>query len=250
MQEVGVDRKRRLAAFVLGDRDLVLLREGEERAPGGEAPLAPRRDDLDVGLEGIGRELEAHLVVALAGRAVGDRVRPDLAGDVDEMFGDQGPSDRGAEQILTLVLGVGAEHREHVVADELLAYVLDVNVLGFDAEELGLPARRLELFALAEIGGEGDDLGAIFSLQPFEDDRCVQPARIGENDAFDLRLLRARHGGSHQEEEASWGHDGERSAGLIEARVVRATRSGHMNTTNRNGASLSPAFRPQGRARR
>jgi hypothetical protein len=30
-----------------------------------------------------------------------------------------------------------------------------------DAEQLGLLARRLQLLALAEIGGEGDDLAAV-----------------------------------------------------------------------------------------
>ena len=40
----------------------------------GQVPFAPRRDHLDVGLERVIAELEAHLVVALAGGAVGDRV--------------------------------------------------------------------------------------------------------------------------------------------------------------------------------
>src|SRR5271169_5908217 len=67
-------------------------------------------------------------------------------------------------------------------------------MLGFYAEQLGLPARRLELLALAKVGGEGEDIGAIFGLQPFEDDRGVEPARIGEHDAFDLWFLWAWHG--------------------------------------------------------
>ena len=167
---------------------LVLLGEGEERGAGGETPLAPGRDDLDVGLERIGRELVAHLVVALAGRAVRDSVGPDFAGDLDQPLGDERPRDRGAQEILALVLGVGAEHREHVVAHELLAQVLDEDVLGLDAEHFGLLAGRLQLFALAEIGGEGDDLRAVFGLQPLEDDGGVQPARIGEDDALDLGL--------------------------------------------------------------
>ena len=41
-------------------------------------PFAPGGDDLDVGLQRIVAELEAHLVVALAGRAVGDRIGADL----------------------------------------------------------------------------------------------------------------------------------------------------------------------------
>ena len=172
----------------------MLFGEGDERVAGGELPFAPGRDDLDVGLERVSRQLEAHLIVALAGRAMGDRVSADLAGDLDQMLGDQRPRDRGAEQVEALVLRVGAEHREHVVAHEFLAHVLDEDVLGLDAEQLGLLARGLELLALAEIGGEGDDLRAIFGLQPLEDDGRVQPARIGEDDALDLRLLGARHG--------------------------------------------------------
>ena len=59
---------------------------------------------------------------------------------------------------------VGAEHREDEVAHELLAQVLDEDVLGLDAEHLGLVARRLELLALAEVGGEGHDLARRYSV--------------------------------------------------------------------------------------
>src|SRR3954468_8045859 len=47
------------------------------------APLPPRRDDADVGLQRIIAELKADLVVALAGGAVADGVGADLAGDLD-----------------------------------------------------------------------------------------------------------------------------------------------------------------------
>jgi hypothetical protein len=79
-------------------------------------------------------------------------------GDLDQALGDQRPRDRGAEQVLALIDGIGAEHREDEVAHEFLAQVLDEDVLGLDAHHLGLLARRLELLALAEVGGEGDDL--------------------------------------------------------------------------------------------
>ena len=59
---------------------------------------------------------------------------------------------------------------------------------GLDAEQFRLAARRLELLALAEIGGEGHHLGAIFRLQPFQDDRGVQPAGIGEHHLADAFL--------------------------------------------------------------
>ena len=65
-----------------------------------EIPFAPWRDDFDVGLERVIGELEAHLVVALAGRAMGDGIGADLLGDLDLLLGDQRPRNRGAEQIL------------------------------------------------------------------------------------------------------------------------------------------------------
>ncbi len=103
MQEVGVDRERRLAALVLGDRDLVLLGKGDELLARAQVPFAPGRDDGHVGLQRIIAELEAHLVVALAGGAVDDRVGADLFGDLDLLLGDQRPGDGGAEQIVALV---------------------------------------------------------------------------------------------------------------------------------------------------
>ena len=47
----------------------------------GHAPAADRGDDLEVGRERPRRHLEADLVVALAGAAVGDAVGTEPAGD-------------------------------------------------------------------------------------------------------------------------------------------------------------------------
>ena len=161
MQQIGVDRERRLAALVLGDRNLMLLGELDQLGARGQIPFPPGRDHGHVRLQRVIRELEAHLVVAFAGGAMGDGIGADLLGDLDLLLGDQRPRDRGAEQILPFIERVGAEHRKHVVAHEFLAQVLDEDVLRLDAEQFGLLARRLELLALAEIGGEGDHLAAI-----------------------------------------------------------------------------------------
>jgi hypothetical protein len=72
---------------------------------------------------------------------VADGVGAGQQRDLDLALGDQRPGDRGAEQVLALVERVGAEHREHEVAHELFAQVLDVDVLGLDAEQLGLGLR-------------------------------------------------------------------------------------------------------------
>ena len=51
--------------------------------------------------------------------------------------------------------------------------------------ELGLAAGGFEFLALAEIGGEGDDLAAVGGLQPAQDDAGVQAAGVGEHDLAD-----------------------------------------------------------------
>ncbi|MFT3810456.1 MAG: hypothetical protein QM698_11105 [Micropepsaceae bacterium] len=145
-------------------------------------PLAPGGDDLHVGLQRVIAEFEADLIVALAGRAMGDGVGAEAVGDVDLLFRDERAGDGGAEQILALIDRIGAEHREDEVAAEFVAHVLDENVLRLDAQQQRLLARRFKLAPLAEIGGEGDDLAAIFGLQPFQDHRGVETARIGEDD--------------------------------------------------------------------
>ena len=240
MQEVRVGRERRFAALVLGDRDLMLLGEGDERGARCEAPLPPRRDHPDVRLERVGREFEAHLVVALAGRAMGDCVGADLARDFDQTLGDEGSRDRRAEQDLALVLGVGAEHREHVVAYEFLAQVLDEDVFGLDPKHLRLLARGFELLALSEVGGEGDDFGAVGRLQPLEDDGSVEAAGIGEDDALDLglgaghRLERPGLGGVRPD---LWWRG--RPAQPPRARITSGRAPGRSRTLRRAGATIA-----------
>ena len=181
VQEVRIDRERRFAFLTLGNRDLVIARKCEQVFAALEFPFAPRRDDLDAGLERVIAELEAHLIVALAGGAMRHRIRAGFARDLDLLLCDQRPRDRGAEKIKALVLRVGAEHREDVIAHELLAHVLDEDVFFLDAGAQRFFARGRKLAALAEIGGEGDDLAVIGRLQPFQDDRGVEAAGIGEH---------------------------------------------------------------------
>ena len=181
--------KGRVAALVLLNGNLILLGEFDQRGARGEIPFAPGRDHRDIRLQGVIAEFEPHLIIALAGGAVTDRVGPHLAGDFDLLLGDQRPRDRGAEQIEPFILGVGAKHRKDIVAHEFLAQILDEDVFGLHAEQFGLGARRREFLALAEVGGEGDDFRAIGRLQPFQNDRSVESSRIGEDDAFNFFLM-------------------------------------------------------------
>ncbi len=171
MQKVGIDREGGFAALVPGHRNLVLLGEVDQVGPRLELPFAPWRDHLDRRIEGVGGQLESDLVVAFAGRTVGDGVGAGLVGDLDEALGDQRAGNRRSEEVDPLIDRVHPHHREDEVADEFLAKVLDVDLL--DPHQFRLLAGRLQLLALSEIGGEGDDLGAVGGLKPLEDDRGV-----------------------------------------------------------------------------
>ena len=60
---------------------------------------APWRDNLDVGLEAVEGELEADLVVALAGAAVRDVVAALLLSDGHHTAGNNGARERGTKEV-------------------------------------------------------------------------------------------------------------------------------------------------------
>ena len=185
VQEVRVHGVGGFLAVLL-DGDAVGFGVGEQLFAAVEIPLSPGGDDRDVGIEGEISQLETHLVVAFARRAVADGIRTREACDLDLAFGDQRTGDGGAQEILALVDGIGPEHREDVVAHELLAQVLDEDIFGFDTEFQRLFSGRFDLFALADVGGEGDHFAVVLVLEPFENDTGVETAGVGEYDFFDL----------------------------------------------------------------
>ena len=100
--------------------------------------------------------------------------------NLDQPLRDERPRDGCAKQIKPFIDRVRPEHGKNEVAHEFFAHILDEDLRR--THHLGLPAGRFQLFALAQVGGEGDNLAAIFGLQPFQDDRGVETAGIGEND--------------------------------------------------------------------
>jgi hypothetical protein len=125
---------------------------------------------------------------------VRDRVSIFLARNLDQALRNQRARDRGSQQVLAFIDGVGTEHREDEVANEFLSQVVDVNA--FHPCRFGLGACRLELFTLADVGGKGDHFALVDILKPFQDHGGVQAAGIGENDFLDLtHRRRARRTG-------------------------------------------------------
>jgi len=112
---------------------------------------------------------------------VGDGVGVGAMGNGHLLAGDQRAGDGRAQQVVVLVDRPGLEHLEAELLGELLAEVLDDDLIG--AAGLGLLHQPGQLVALAEIGGEGHELHARVSLlQPRQDDRGVKAAGIGEHD--------------------------------------------------------------------
>ena len=69
-----------------------------------DVPDAPGGDDLHVRRQGFDRQFKAHLIVALASRAVANGGRAFLFGDFHQLFGDDGPRKARAQQVFLLSL--------------------------------------------------------------------------------------------------------------------------------------------------
>ena len=115
--------------------------------------------------------LEPDLIVTLASGAVAYRVGASFPRDFDLALGNQRSCDRSAEQIDTLVQGIGPEHRKDEIADEFLAQVVVPISL---RPPLRLFPRRF-VFPLSKIDGEGNHLAIVGLLQPFQNDDVSSP---------------------------------------------------------------------------
>jgi len=169
-----------------GDRDAARVRVVDRVLAAADRPLTPRRDDGQVGGECGEGHLEADLIVPLAGASVREGVGADAARDLDLALGDERSRHRGAEQILAVVDRAGAQGGKDEVANELLAKILDVAFGRARGERLLAHAAELRA-ALADVGGDADDARVVVLTKPRNDDRGVEPARVGEDDG-------ARHG--------------------------------------------------------
>ena len=146
---------------------------------------------MDFRVQGIIAKLKPDLIVALAGRAMADGISAGLGSDFNLAFGNQRSRNRGTEQIDALINRIGAEHREHKIADKFFAEILDINL--FNTSGFSLGPRRLNLFPLTEISGKGNDLAVIFFLQPAQNDGRIQPARIGQYHLVNVSFIDRRH---------------------------------------------------------
>ena len=194
VQQVGVHGVRALALLHF-HRNVALFAVLQQLLAGVQIPLTPGSNHLHTRLQRIGAQLETHLVVTLASRAVRNGIGAGFIGNIDQTLGNQRAGNGGTQQVLALVDGIGAEHREHIIAHKLFAQVLDVDFL--NAQRFRLGTRRLNFLALADVGGEGHHLAAVGVLQPPNNNGSIQATGIGQHHLFNIRhaLLQTEQNG-------------------------------------------------------
>jgi len=150
-------------------------------------PFPPRGDDFHARREVLDGQLKTHLVIALAGAAVGNRVRAFLEGDLRETLGDHGTRRRRAEQVVFV-------HRARLHGgDDVFVHVLVGQIFNIELGSAGFERFLLQAFqlaaALTDVARDRDDFasGVVF-LEPGDDDGCVESAGISQYD-----LLNAGH---------------------------------------------------------
>ncbi|MNY52678.1 hypothetical protein D3C86_1883690 [compost metagenome] len=108
--------------------------------------------------------------------------------NVHHTLRNQRTGDAGAEQVLAFIQSARLEHRIDEVTREFVTQIIDVDLRRAGCE--GFFLQTVQLFLLADIGCKSDNLRIIGFFQPFQYDRGIQPAGIGEHDFF------FRHGGA------------------------------------------------------
>ena len=132
-----------------------------------------------VGVKGGDADLDAHLVVALAGAAVGHGVGPFSMGRLHQVTGDERASQGGGQGVLVFIDRTGLESREQEVPHQGIP---PVHGKGLRRPHLQRPLPDGLQVHHAQVDGQGNHVGVIVLLEPGNGNRCVQPAAVGEDD--------------------------------------------------------------------
>ena len=136
-----------------------------------ERRLAKRRTAGQRRVESPHRQLDAHLIVPLAGAAVRHDVGAIPAGVLDQKRGDQWAGERRRERIAVFVECIGSQRHQSILHDEALPRVDQHGVVGAQRERLcaygiqrGLRAGSGNRIAFTQVDRHRDD------VVPFKDE--------------------------------------------------------------------------------
>ncbi len=112
------------------DRNVVCLSKLDGILAASDTPFAPWGNYFQFRVQRLVGELEADLIVPLAGGTMGDGVRTFQLGDFHLTFGDKRAGHGRAQKIFPLVDRPRHHGGKNVVGEELLPQVFDVNLTG------------------------------------------------------------------------------------------------------------------------
>ena len=141
--------------MLLGECDLDITGQGQ---------ITNRADGLQGRVDGSDGHLETHLIVALAGATMGDRIGSELVGGTHKMLGDERTGDGGDQRVHAFVHGVGLQGLHAVFVGKL---VTGINHIGFDGAtgQSTLLDGFKAFAALTDVKGHGHDILAGTFLQ-------------------------------------------------------------------------------------
>ena len=125
------------------------------------APIADGGDDFQVGSQGGDAHINPHLVVALAGAAMGYGVGPLGLGRLYQVAGDKGAAQGGSQGILLLVDGAGLQSGKEKLVDQGFP---PVHGQGLGRAHLQGPFPDGGQIHHSQVNGQGDDVGPVFLL--------------------------------------------------------------------------------------
>src|SRR5262249_16033725 len=108
-----------------GDGNIALFGVRDRVVSGSDVPFPPGRDDFELWRERLVCELEAHLVVSLAGATVGKGVSALCKRYFNLTFREKRPGNGRTEQVLAFIHRSGFHKRPQVLRYEFMAKILD-----------------------------------------------------------------------------------------------------------------------------
>ena len=147
-----------------------------------QGQVAHGGDAIHVRGHGGDGHLEADLIIALAGAAVGDGRGPELSGSLDQVLGDDGTGQGRDQRIRAPVQTIGLERGHAVLLGELLARVRHVGLDGAAVQRSSADDVEI-LSTLTDIDGDRDNLSARLLADPADGHGGVETPGVGEDNA-------------------------------------------------------------------
>ena len=144
-----------------------------------DAPFPPGCNHLHIRRKRLDSHFKPHLIIALAGAAVADCIRPLFQRNLYNVLCNHRARKCRSEQIIFIFCAC-LHAGEHIIREKFLCQVLNIELGCTGFKRLFLQPLKLPL--LPDIGANGNDFRvAVVLLQPRNNDGGIKPSRICHN---------------------------------------------------------------------